>query len=114
MKIDHNKTSAELIEQLRTERPDVTVSVTWEHDPYCAWDGDGPDPEEDGLVAHDVCVSVRAIRRGELVEGTAYLGACFSPLGGPHCPEVDGYFPQLLEEALQELDEGLKEKSTEG
>ena len=94
-----------LIEETRRARPDIAVSVTWEPDPGFVWDGDGPEP--DCEIAHNVTVTARAIRNGELIEGNAYLGGSFSPPGGPHCPDVHGYFPQMLEEAIAELDAEL-------
>ena len=96
-----------IIAKLTSERPDVAVSVTWESDKHFCWDGDGPDPADDGLVAHDVTVTARTIRAGKMIEGIACLGGCYSEFLGPHCPMIHGYFPQKLEEALQELDNAL-------
>ena len=96
-----------IVEKLRADRPEVAVSVTWEQDLSFAWDGDGPDPVEDGFVAHDVTVTVTSVRDGELVEGHSHLGGSYSEFGGPHCPDIHGYFPQMLEEAIEELDAEL-------
>ena len=93
-----------LLDSLREKRPDIAVTVEWEIDHSFKWDGDGPDPEEEGLFPHDVVVTATAIRNGKIVEGYAYLVGCYSPFGGPHCPDIHGYFPQMLEEALSELD----------
>lgn len=99
-------TQHELIEELRRTRPDVAVKVTWEEDPYYSWDGDGPDPVEDGFLPYNVTVTAMAICKGNLIEGHDHLGGCYSKLG-EHCPEIHGYFPQMLEEALEALDINL-------
>ena len=103
-------TGIERIEALRKTRPDTAIAVEWEIDPYFRWDGDGPAPWDE--AAHNVTVTASAIREGRLVVGYACLGRCYSPIGGPHCPEVHGYLPQLIEEALQKLDGELKEAVT--
>ena len=100
------ETKAKLLADLRESRPDVAVSVSWDVDSYFHWDGDGPDPAEEGYLPHDVTVTATAIRDGKLAEGHSYLGGSYSE-PGEYCPEIHGYFPQMLEEALQELGEAL-------
>lgn len=102
-----NETGREMIERLKRERPGVSISVLWEVDDYYTWDGDGPDPIEDGLFPHTVQVTAAAIIDGVMITREAYLGGCYSEWGGPRCPEVHGYLPQMIEEALEELDKAL-------
>jgi len=97
----------EIIDSLKSSRPDVAITVEWIFDEYCAWDGDGPDPEDEGYFPHDVDVTATTIRNGVILTGTASLGGCYSPLDGPHCPEIHGYAAQLIEDALADLDKQL-------
>lgn len=91
------------IEEYNERLPYHAVEVVWEPDTNFQWDGDGPDPIGDGLYPHEVTVSVSTIRKGKLITGEAYLGGCYSELSGPHCSDIHGYLPQLLQEAHDEL-----------
>lgn len=99
-------TGAERIEQLRQTRPDVAIVVTREVDSYFSWDGDGPDPRDEGYSPYDVDVKAVAVRKGKLVEGVASLGGSYF-LPDEDTGEVHGYLPQLIEEAVRELDKIL-------
>lgn len=94
------------IAELVVTRPDIAVSVTRSHDETFRWDGDGPDPEEEGFLPHDVDVTARCIRNGKMYEGTASLGGSyFQP--EEFTGEIHGYLPQMLEEAVKDLDAAL-------
>lgn len=77
-------------------------SVSRELDPNFVWDGDGPDPQEEGFNPYDVTVACRTVINGEQVEGESYLGGCYfqpdEPIG-----EIHGYLTQMVEEALDDL-----------
>jgi len=92
------------IERIREERPDIAISVIWEHDPYFVWDGDMEDPEKDGYLPHNVTVTASKIVNGKLIEGNAYLGGCYSKDNGKDDPEIGGYLPQMIQEAIEEVD----------
>lgn len=100
------KTGLETIEELKVSRPDIVVTVTRELDPYFVWDGDGPNPEEDGFSAYTVDVNARTIRNGEIIIGGSSLGGSYylddEPIG-----EIHGYLPQMIAEAIEEMDEQL-------
>lgn len=91
-----------LIERLGQVAPSISFSVDWEPDHSFRWDGDGPDPAEEGFVAYDVTFTAATIARGKLVEGHTYLGGSYSK-PGEHDPDVHGYLDQKLDEALDEL-----------
>ena len=100
------------LEQTRHFRPDVAITVSWEYDPSFAWDGDIPDPATDKdnpLYPHDVTVTAAIIRCGVLIQDNVYLGGCYAPEGGPYDEEIDGYLPQMIDDAIQFLDLKLKE-----
>lgn len=100
------------LEQTRHFRPDVAVTVSWEYDRHFSWDGDMENPELDPdnpLFPHDVTVTASIIRKGVLIQDSVYLGGCYAPAGGPYDEEIDGYLPQLVDEAIQFLDLKLKE-----
>jgi hypothetical protein len=100
------------LEKTRHLRPDIAITVSWEFDPSFDWDGDMEDPALDPdnpLFPHDVTVTASIIRRGLLIQDSVYLGGCYAPPGGPYDEEVDGYLPQLIDDAIQFLDLKLKE-----
>jgi hypothetical protein len=87
--------------------PHIAFSVSYVEDPNFVWDGDGPDPKEDGYAPYDVTVTVHTIINGVKFEGDNYLGGTYEKWGsqGPEDPEPDigGYLPQMIEEALDDL-----------
>lgn len=91
-----------LIDAIRTFIQHVHIAVTWEHDPYYSWDGDGPDPRDEGYYPNNVTVAAQAIVNGELVEGKSHLGGTYER-PGERDSDIGGYFPQMLQEALEEL-----------
>jgi len=99
--LNHN----EIIIQLARVAPAIHIATAWEEDPNFIWDGDGPDPAADGYYPHDVTVTAMKIEQGERLETVAYLSGSYSEFGGAHCPDIHGYFPQMVEEALSELGE---------
>ena len=54
-------------------RPDVAITVSRKIDPGVRWDGDAPDPKEDGYDAYEITVTARAICNGILYEGNACI-----------------------------------------
>lgn len=91
-----------MIMGLKKVAPNIAITTEWEEDPHFVWDGDGPDPAEDGFIAHNVDVFARAIVGGETVEGRASLGGTYAR-SGEQDPDVSGYFAQMVAEALDEL-----------
>lgn len=93
---------AKILAGLKKVAPNIAITTEWEEDPNFVWDGDGPDPAEDGYVAYDVDVFARAIVDGETIEGRGSLGGTYAR-PGEQDPDVSGYFAQMVEEALGEL-----------
>lgn len=91
-----------ILEGLRKIAPSVAISVSWELDSYFSWYGDGPDPREEGYSLYNVTVTAKAIVDGEEEEGHAYLGGSYSK-PNEHDPNIHGYFPQMVDEALSDL-----------
>jgi len=107
---EHTDNQAErdsILAALAVSRPDSAVSVKWELNESFEWNGDGPDPIEEGYYPHEVTVTARTIRGGKMIEGTSCLGGSYSEFNGPHCPMIHGDFPQMLDEAIAELDAEL-------
>lgn len=107
------KTKHEIFIKLATVAPSISFSVYREVDEFNTWDGDGPDPAEEGYEAFNVTASAKAVLNGEIVEGKAHLGGSYylpsEPIG-----EVHGYLWQMLEEAAQELEEKLPPRTVHG
>jgi hypothetical protein len=90
-----------LVSALRLVHPEIAVSIVWEYDHDYVWDGLPKDKPKSN--AYQACVKVVKIVGGEFVEGTDYLGGCY-PIEDNFDNEIGGYFPQMLEVALRELD----------
>ena len=82
--------------------PSIAFSIEYTEDPHFQWDGDGPDPTDEGYVAYDVDVYARAIAGGETIEGRDSLGGTYDK---PHKkdPNVGGYLIDMLGQALEDL-----------
>ena len=94
------------IEALRLKRPDVAITVTRTLDEFCTWDGDGPDPVEEGFNPYDVDVVASTIHQGELIEGRASLGSSYDQEDEP-TGDIHGYLPQMVDKAVEEMDKSL-------
>jgi hypothetical protein len=103
-------TPREVFAGLRKVAPSISFAVSWTEDPHYHWDGDGPDPGYDGFVAYDVDVYARAILGGKMVEGRQSLGGVYErPEHYPdYDPDIHGYLVQMLEEALEDLQKGMR------
>lgn len=100
------------LEKTRHFQPDIAITVSWEFDPSFDWDGDMEDPALDPdnpLFPHDVTVTASIIRKGVLIQDSVYLGGCYAFYNGPYDEEVNGYLPQMIDDAIQCLDLKLKE-----
>src|SRR5262245_24213466 len=91
-----------ILANLKKLCPNISFKTTWTPDPSFRWDGDGPDPVEEGYQAYDVDVYATVIVRGDTTEGRQSLGGSYSQ-PGHHDPDIHGYLPQMLEEALNDL-----------
>lgn len=86
--------------------PCIAVETIWTHDPDAKWDFDDPNMDEDDYEAWQSEVKATIISQGQLVSGSAYLGGTWEKFGDfpwKTNPDISGYFPQMLDEALEEL-----------
>lgn len=95
---------ASITDRLKITRPEIAIVVKWKENCDYEWDGDGEDPIKEGFYPYNVNVCASTIRNGELIEGFAYLGGCYSEDAGKSEPDINGYLDQLVEEAVAELD----------
>lgn len=95
-------------EDLATVAPSIVFEVSRSLDPYHSWDGDGPDPRDDGFSPYDIDVTAETIVRGKRVQGAASLGDSYfrptEPTG-----DIHGYLLQLLDNAAKDLRKVLKQ-----
>lgn len=112
MKTDVNKfTPAALLAQLATLATSVSIETIWSHDtdihPDIRKDCDGFENEDpDDWQAWQSKVKASAIVGGKVITGHAYLGGTWQKFGDDPAkvnPEISGYLPQMIEEALREL-----------
>lgn len=87
---------------LRKLAPSFEYSVERERDENFVWDGDGPDPMEEGFEAYNVDVILQVIMDGQLYRLTETLGGTYDK-PGEEDPEIHGYLPQMLEEATARM-----------
>lgn len=91
-----------IISGLAKIAPHVAIDVSWKEDPYFRWDGEGPDPAEEGYVAYDVDVTAKAIIDGREVTGQDSLGGVYEKPGNQD-QDIHGYFTGMVDRALSEL-----------
>lgn len=112
MKTDINTfKAADLLATLAQIAPSVSIQTIWEHDndihPDIHKDCDGMDDEDpDDWQAWQSEVKATAICNGEEVSGSAYLGGTWEKwddMPAESNPEISGYLPQMIIEALEEL-----------
>jgi len=89
--------------------PSIHFRIEWEVDPYYKWDGDSPDPRNNGQFPHDVTIFATAIVNGEIVVGQDCLGGCYEA-PGKTCPDVHGYFLSMLSNAINDLREKVHDR----
>ncbi len=95
-------TPSAIFKRLKQIAPSIHFDVKYELDPSFVWDGDGPDPRDEGYDAYDVDVSASAVVDGHMVHGIESLGGTYDR-PGKHDPDIGGYLPQMLEEAVMDL-----------
>lgn len=91
-----------IISGLSKIAPHVAIDVNWEEDPNYIWDGDGPDPAEDGYIAHDVDVTAKTIIDGREISGRDSLGGVYEKPGHQD-QDIHGYFVDMLDRSIVEL-----------
>lgn len=98
----------QMIQELKTTRPDVAISVTRFED-YVTWDGDGPDPSDEGYTCYTHDVIACSVRDGILFKGESSLGGSWyrDYDTSETAQEIGGYLPQMVDEALEELERAL-------
>ena len=89
-------------QKLKAEFPEIYIYTVWQHDPFYEWDGEGPDPQDEGYLPHSVTVCAEKILNGEKLIGFAYLGGCYKREDEEN-EDIDGYFEDLAREAITNL-----------
>ena len=109
--------AAGLLAQLALVAPSICIETLWAHDDGAKWEKEWTAAGLDraAMQAWESEVKASAIYAGRLVSGSAYLGGTWEKFGvhPSKCnPEISGYLPQMIEEALQELLSALPESGT--
>jgi hypothetical protein len=106
-KKSHDKHNA-LLTEIEKLAPSLVVVTYWELDEEYKWEPalTAQGLEEEDFCAWEVEVRITGIAEGRFHTGSGWLSGCLlewgvSPSTGD--PEVGGYFPQLLREALEDL-----------
>lgn len=108
-----DRTGHQMIAQLKIDRPDVVISIDRTVDRNGVWDGDEPIGDE--FICYDHAVYARTIRNGVMIEGVDYLGGSWydpndkTPLNIDCLAEISGYLPQMIDEAIENMDRALRE-----
>jgi hypothetical protein len=110
-------TTEQVYAKLKELAPSVHFTASREFDDDEVWDGDGPDPVEDGFMPYTVEIEATTIIGGEAIEASAYLGSSYMK-DDEEIDDMHGYLPQKLEEAaedlLKQIEEKFKGKRTHG
>lgn len=99
-------TADQLQAKLKELAPNVAFDVQLTPDHDFRWDGDGPDPEDDGYTAHDVEIAALAVHQGNMLSGESSMGGHYVNPDKPD-PDLGGYLPQMLQEAGETLAQQL-------
>ena len=100
-----------LLQHLRQAAPQIAITIHWSPDPDDCW-GDainrdwtaGLDPDD--WQAWQSEVRAVAIVGGTMIQGSAYLGGTWEKASDHPAqsnPDISGYLPQMLEEAVLEI-----------
>jgi len=103
-------TARDIYQELRRLAPSVWFNATHTPDPYFSWDGDGPDPREEGYDPCTVVITAATIRIGGITQGESSLSGYYTK-PGKSTDDLDGYLPQMLDEATVELQNRIPESS---
>ena len=95
-------TSTAIMKKLREIAPSIHFEAEYSVDVHAKWDGDGPDPIDEGMNAYYVDVFARAVVGGKSLTGQSSLGGVYE-FPNKHDPDIGGYLPQMLEEAVNDL-----------
>jgi hypothetical protein len=102
--------AADLLARLCQVAPSIEIQVLWSHDPDLhdiTKDCDMPDDTDpDDWQAWQSEVQASAIVAGKTVSGSAYLGGTWEKFGdhpSKSNPEISGYLPSMVDEALRDL-----------
>lgn len=91
-----------LFARLSKIAPSIIFNSIYIPDDNYVWDGDGPDPREEGYETFNVDVGAKTIMHGRMFEGHDYLGGVYGK-HGEFDAEIDGYLYQMVEAALNDL-----------
>ena len=94
--------NAAIHEQLKKLAPHVRFETSRELDESFVWDGDGPDPIDEGYEPYDVTVRVFIVHSGEVLDAYSHLGGSYY-LPDEEIGDIHGYLPQMLQEAVREV-----------
>ena len=102
--------AADLLARLAAVAPSISIKTIWEHDTDCRCitkDCDMPaDTDPADWQAWQSEVRAACIVNGSEISGSDYLGGTWEKFGDDPAesnPEISGYLPQMIEEAIKEL-----------
>lgn len=115
--IEIKEIGEDTIRKLDLNPDSIVIETIWELDDFPdmeifrkGWALHGEDPDD--WTCWQSEVRATTIRKGKYVIGSAYLGGTWEKAGdhpSKSNPEISGYYPQMLEEALEELSKELGE-----
>lgn len=90
-----------IYDELKEIAPHVAFSTCREIDTDHDWDGDGPDPTEDGYDNYFVTITACIIYNGEYLRGYDSILLYMKP--EEEITDVNGYLHEMLRNAVQDL-----------
>lgn len=104
--------STSILRQLNALAPSIAFSTHRDIDRDFPWDGDGPDPLDEGFECYQVTVSAKAIIYGHEITGEDRMGGHYDKPGELDA-DLGGYLPQMFDEAAEDLAKQIRTSAPE-
>ncbi len=111
-----DRSASELIALVASVAPMIAIQTIWERDEDARWDIEDDTLDADDFTAWQSEVRATVIVAGRMVHGSAYMGGTWEKFGDAPSksnPDIGGYFPQMLVEALRELRTNQSDSKTD-
>lgn len=90
--------------------PNVILQIEKDIDHWHKWEGEGRDPRVHGFQPYEVTITATMIVNGEFVVGQDSITGIYLDPGMPIVGSCNGYLPQMVKEAIGDLQDKLPTK----
>src|ERR1700678_3158363 len=100
-------TPKQVLSHIAEIAPMIGITVNRTEDPYFEWDGEGPDPRDEGYHCYTVDVMATTIIGGKAIHGANSIAGVYE-MPNKHDPDINGYFLDMLIAALMNLKNNIE------